>query len=152
MHVNRSESARIGAVNIGGDPSKIAYMDGSNVVLDWDVVNFEPSSAQSPNELIDYDFGASSMVNAPIVRIGGDASPSNVHNPSSVGHHSIPLVPDLGDVSNVAIVFDSADRYSESVLWEGPSSQVDNQSGSELSNPISCQADFVEKTSTGTGP
>jgi len=152
MHINRSESAKIGAVNIGGDPSKIAYMDGSNVVLDWDVVNFEPSSAQSPNELIDYDFGASSMVNAPIVRIGGQASPNNVHNPSSVGHHSIPLVPDLGDVSNAAVVFDSANRYSESVIWEGPSSQVDNQSGGTLSNPITCLADLVTKTSTGTGP
>jgi hypothetical protein len=145
---NTSAALSIQALNIGGTAGKILETQfGARPPFALHNWNYEPAGQNgTPPYLFSVD-GWNNHIGPGMVNTG---SADYVFNVTTSARNSYLARPSINITLGQTVVKVSNDPNG-TVVYQGPSSEVDNQSGSVLSNPIWCQGDGVYKYSTGTG-
>lgn len=141
-------------MNLGGSSGTIVWKQSlANLIVEAPI-NWEPTDQQSTPDRLIFD------ANDETTRFAGirinNATADNVYFCNG-GDSRLGRVTVDGDATlNGSIVYVNTD-IGESIVYEGPVensetwTEVDNQSGSQLSNPVVTLHDVTKKVSTGAG-
>lgn len=145
-----AKSLTVHELNCGGVCGDI--IDQTDGQLKLGNVNYEPAVDVS-GEFGLFTIRGSDRFEVGSIRLGGEADVTNVVNlvSNTVENKVIGPIQTATGVSVANNVRVAIDLGSASVFYFGPSADVNNTTGSELSHPVACIGDGVYKTSTGTG-
>ncbi|ELZ45585.1 hypothetical protein C465_13655 [Halorubrum distributum JCM 9100] len=134
-------SGEVRVFNVGGQPEEVVnrYFAGN-----IGYINYEPNSApSSPVDTIIFINGSSTAFNLEnLVVTGSDADYDYAFAQYNGGRNYWPMVDDGANGPNTAILQNRSDT-NDTVVYEGPSGDVSEESGGTLTTPIACLGDLT---------